>query len=157
MVGFVLLIVLIVGSSIAVYSFLRAYVPKERPGCPEDISLIVQDYSCNSSLPEALNVTITNRGLFTVDAMYIRVGIPGRAVRQWINDPEDLIPLRQEEKFFIDLAPGDSVQYTYDTSSIVEANTPAEYVLEVQPAITTEENILAACEEAVITQPIQCD
>ena len=51
-VSYVLLIVIAVGVSIGVYSYLRLQVPKDRLECNPDIALSVQKYSCNTTTNE---------------------------------------------------------------------------------------------------------
>ena len=61
--GYVLLIVLAIGMAGAVYAYLKLYVPKEVPRCPEDVKLSIEEVSCEGGW---LSVTIGNRGLFNV-------------------------------------------------------------------------------------------
>ena len=156
MVSYVLLIVIAVGLSAFVFSYLKVYVPKEKPECPDDIHLIVQEYSCSQN---SLTLTLANKGLFTIGAAYIRVGIPGRKVRQLVNDPDTLFKrdVNLQEKpneFYIDLEPGKSTEpYDYVAAQI---ESEGEYILEVQPAVFTEKGELALCKNAVITQTITC-
>lgn len=152
MIAYVLLIVIAIGLSIGVYSFLKIYIPKEKPECPSDIHLIVKNFSCSSSQTQELIITFTNKGLFSVDGVYVRIARSERKIRQLINDLQDLPPT-DLNKFFIDLPPGESVTYSYNADPV---EGPGNYTLEIQPAVYTKKGILAACETAVITQEIQC-
>lgn len=77
MIAYVLLVVIAISVSVIVYSFLRAYIPREPEKCPDDVSLIIQDYSC---LDDIFTLTIKNQGLHSVDGMYVYIsnqsGVP---------------------------------------------------------------------------------
>lgn len=153
-IGYVLLIVIAVGLSVGVYSFLKLYVPKEKPSCGEGISLIVQDYICNASetSPE-LNLTIENRGLFKVDAAYIRFGNESQKIKEQINKDEAKFRLGRTG-----INPGQSYSQVYDLSpkSKSLAPLPAAYELEIEPALIVG-NTPVACEKSIIVQPIICN
>jgi flagellin-like protein len=152
-VSYVLLIIIAVTLSVMVYSFLELYVPKEKAECTKDISLIIINYTCtintNPGEFNGLNITFSNRGLFSVDAVYVRVGD---------DDAKDLI---NDKDLFInyafgqtELPPGKKVFKNYTINSEI-INSPREIGLEIQPAIITEKGV-ALCEEAIISQKINC-
>jgi len=149
MVGYVLLIVIAVGLSVAVYSFLRIYVPKEKPACEESINLIVQDYSC-SVAQNNLTLTLSNKGLFKVNAAFIRLGLETQKVKPQIN----------KNNFYIygpdgklGLNPGESFTSVYIPAAAVKSG--INYGLEIEPAQVSG-NTLIACENSIITQTITC-
>jgi hypothetical protein len=148
MVSYVLLVVIAVGLSIAVYAYLKVFIPKgEKPQCNEDIQLTVQDYTCNNQT-KMLSVTLYNKGLFRVNAVYLRLSKEGTKV-----------PLNILERLFIPpLMPGElrliPVSDKSKLSPILSA--PGNYILEVQPSANNERGELALCENAVIQQPITC-
>ncbi len=151
MIAYVLLIVIAIGVSAGVYSFLKIYIPKEKPECSDEIHLITKNFSCNSQITNPLSITFSNKGLFTVDAVYVRIARSERKIRQLVNDPNDLKPT-EIDKFFIELPPGQTVTKTYKADPIDGAD---NYTLEIQPAVY-DGNILAICENAVVTQDIAC-
>jgi hypothetical protein len=74
-IGYVLLIVLGISIAGMVGIWLRMQVPQDDTGklCPEDSSLIIQDYSCRSDgTNRFLNVTIINKGFFTIDGFVLK-------------------------------------------------------------------------------------
>jgi hypothetical protein len=149
MVSYVLLVVIAVGLSIAVYAYLKVFIPKgEKPECKEDIQLIVQDYTCTATLGKELSVTLYNKGLFRVNAVYLRLGPDGKKVR--LNVLERL--------FNPPLLPGNSSEVRVVDRTKLEPilTTPGKYILEVQPAANSEKGELALCENSVITQTITC-
>ena len=146
MVGYVILIVIAVGLSVLVFNYLKVYIPKEKAECTADINLIIKSASCTAN---KLTLNLVNKGLFRVDAAYIRFAPVERKVKDWINDPKIVPP----ENFNIALMPGKNLSKEF--SVVVTAG--SKYGVEVQPAVYTPENVLALCEKAVITQEITCN
>lgn len=157
MVGYVLLVVIAVGISILVYNFLKLYVPKEKPECEKELSLIIEEVKINcdeSNIPQSIDVTVNNRGLFKVDAVFIRLEKEGRRVKEFINDPNPNNFNRVDSTdFWIFLNPGDSHISTDLGISKLSPISGEKYELEVQPAYKTGKGLeLALC--TPITQPI---
>lgn len=169
-ISYVLLVVIAVGLSVLVFGFLTLYTPKDNLSCPEDIRIVVDKLNCASPLSAndnaTLNIEITNRGLFKLDAAYVRFSKEGRKVRQLINDPNEvglhhfyLSPgkdLPGENIPPAGLNPGESSIRNYSLSSSVVPSAPSSYTVEVQPAVLLDSQ-LVICESAVITQSIKCE
>ena len=68
MIGYVLLVALVVVMAGIVYVYLRTYIPKDLPACPEETSLFIKEKSCSNGI---LNITIKNNGKFSVGGYYI--------------------------------------------------------------------------------------
>jgi FlaG/FlaF family flagellin (archaellin) len=156
MVGYVLLIVIAVGLSVAVFSYLKVFVPKDKAECSSDVALVVQQVTCDTTAPGGtlLDVTLLNRGLFTTDAVYLRMAESQRKVRDWVNNPQNSW-IDEATQFRLTLQ-GLKPSQTYQISILVPSvEISGEYTLEVQPAVYVE-NELAICENAVITQPVTC-
>ncbi len=151
-VGYVLLIIIALGLSAMVYTYMKVLVPKEKPSCPEGVSLIVQDYSCTRYTGKTiLNLTLVNKGLFNLDGAFIRFGKPEQKIKEQIN---------KGPKFYlynstggIGLAPNGVYKIAFEVTSIVD-NT-GTYGLEVIPA-TMKDKTPIICENAIIAQPIEC-
>ncbi len=151
-VAYTLLIIIALGLSVMVYSLLKVYLPKEKLSCEEDINLIVQDAACSYSPGNSqLNLTITNKGLFKADAVYIRLGTESQKIRQQINKNNTYI---YGENNMLGLNPGDYFSSQYDVTSIVTSS--GKYALEIQPAVVIK-RILVGCDKAIITQEIVCN
>lgn len=144
-IGYVLLIIVAVGLSVLVFAYLKLYAPKDKPECKQDVHLIVQDYSCTSKV---LTLTLLNKGLFKIDAAYVRIGQQGREVRELINGDNIYFGIIDNQK---GLFPGKTFTKTYVSQLITSGN----LILEVQPAVF-DNNDLAICENAVISQQIKC-
>lgn len=74
MIGYVLLVAIAVIMSIIIYNWVKTYVPRDTPNCPEGVSLMIKKISC---LQEAngnynLSVVVKNNGLFDIGGYYIR-------------------------------------------------------------------------------------
>ncbi len=142
-VGYTLLIVISIGLSIGVFSYLKVYVPKDNPECQVDVKLILQNASCDL---QTLQISLKNKGLFKADALYVRTASVGREVRTLINGNElYLDPANQG------LKPGKEIEKTYIHPEL----SPGDKMLEIQPAVF-DGNDLAICEHAIIVQPITC-
>lgn len=146
-VGYTILIVIALSLSVMVYSFLKVYVPKETAECGQEINLIIRDYSCSVEAKE-LNITLSNSGLFKVNAAYLRFGKSGRATTQ-INKDNFLL---YNESGSEGLNPQESYIFAFK-SLITESG---EYKLELQPVIIQDKK-LVACENAIVTETIQCN
>ncbi|MFH1585365.1 MAG: hypothetical protein ABIB79_01190 [archaeon] len=73
MIGYVLLIsfAVIIGS--LVYVWMKSYLPKDLPDCPDDTSIFIKDLTCkNVSGEYVLDITFKNNGRFDVTGYYIK-------------------------------------------------------------------------------------
>ena len=143
MIGYVLLIVIAVALSIMVFAYLKLYLPKNEPQCYEDVAIALDDITCENG---RIDFNIVNRGLFTVDGAYIRVGQEGRVFKKTLNE---------DSLFFGNnvLLPGvvwESPIYEYPDGAA-----GGNFELEVQPIVFIE-NKPALCENAVAKQKITC-
>ena len=169
MVGYVLLVVIAVGLSVAVFSFLKIYVPKEKPECSPDINLIVQSIekcTINGNKISLDNLKLTNKGLFKIPATFIRLAPESKRIREQINpDIKDFYLANY------DLATGEGGLDPGKTETFLRLVTdrvknhvngsdfpsPGDYTIEIQPATISDEfPDPIACTNAVITQPVKC-
>ncbi|MFH1238276.1 MAG: hypothetical protein ABIH79_01950 [archaeon] len=73
-IAYVLLISITIALSVLVYNWLRFYVSEENvEQCPDTVKVIIKDYNCVSGTDGFLNVTLKNKGLFSVDGYTLRV------------------------------------------------------------------------------------
>lgn len=162
MVGYVMLVVIAVGLSVVVYSFLRSYVPPlDTIECPADMTLVIQNSSCFQSGGEyRLQLVLSNRGLFNINAAYIRIAQENRKVKSLINDALSQSTVPGGVYIFgstnNSLIPGQSIQtgaYPLGRFGV----TSGKYGLEIQPAIFKGDSIkLALCSNSIITQTVEC-
>ncbi len=172
MVSYVLLVVIAIGLGALVFAYLQVYVPKDKTTCPDDTSIAIESYSCTynpSTTPKQnLSLILSNKGLFTINAAYIRIGKDDRMVRELINDPR--VTNNPPSGFYLSsglqapsapgtvnsaftgLKPGESTTRIYHPSQI---DSKRIYEIEIQPAVGTY-NKLTICEKATIVQKITC-
>ncbi|MBX4212551.1 hypothetical protein KW787_03810 [Candidatus Pacearchaeota archaeon] len=152
MVGYVLLVIIAVGISVIVYNFLYVLNPKDRPACEDDTYLIINSISCSLS-QKTISLDLSNKGLYTVDAAYIRMASQQRKIRPQINKNPTEFGLWNLENKNKGLKPGESLQKDYSFSSVFEQGV-SDYVVEVQPAIF-KDNQPILCKQ-VVTEPVHC-
>ena len=113
MVAYVLLITIAIALSGMVYTWLKWYVgPAKEIGCDEGTTLVIQshNYNCDNNL---LEMTIRNKGRFSVDGFVVRVSdkVGSRVgVYRWYDYNHELKP---EGEFII--SPRDSSNYPVGT------------------------------------------
>jgi len=165
-ISYVLLISLTIMMAGAVYVWLKGYVQNPAPeaSCPEGVSLIIQDYKCNSPLTGLLNLTVRNKGTFRVDGYLVKINkdpspaTPGRyplcingsnyygAFESCSNLLEKGVQ-GNEVKFPVSLDPGKMISTLFNFS---------EYKTIRQIEILPMRN-KSICSDRVIAQPLSCD
>lgn len=162
--GYVLLVVLAIGMAAAVYSFLKFQVPKDQPSCPEDVSLAVLNLSCSGG---QFKITLQNKGLFSVNGSYIKIGEQGRVYKDLVNcpGPQQHAPACQlyfntgHPSYLPDpLVPGE--EWSANFSYVPPA--PGAYEVEIEPLMVISEGIQLVnrsrvlCPDSLISTTVQC-
>jgi len=164
LVSYVLLVVIAVALSALVYSYLKPYVVSsdKKPVCDTDVALIVQEASCkagDSINPGLLNLSLLNKGLFKVDAAYIRFGPEDRRVLSLINGEGDGLYFVKIGVETQGLMPGDTslkeLPLRDEKGDIILTSAGNYYTMQIEPAVFKGSN-LAVCPQAMVTQRIQC-
>src|SRR3989338_6116588 len=86
-VSYVVLMIIAVSISTLVYSYLHLSTPKDRPACPEGVSLTVSEATC-TLIPKKLcvgsqggngkiDITLANNGKRSISGVYLRLSSPG--------------------------------------------------------------------------------
>lgn len=166
--SYVLLIVISLGLSVLVYTYLAAQAPKDKGECPADLKLVLEDWSCSISSQGTFiaDATFYNKGLRNIKGVYVRVGIddPKKPVKQTINTEKG-----KENVFFTtgekNTATGKTVQglfpgrtfhtrYTYaDVSRTLSSS--LRLIVELEPVLGDAKKPIL-CEAAITTQKIHC-
>lgn len=162
-VSYVLLIIIAVALSVLVYSFLKAYVMKDRLSCPEDISLVIKEAYCKVNPDNSIRISLVleNKGLFNVTDYYARIGKEGRQAKLQINQGKTsfispLSPGSQSETIaFYSNSNEASGIYAPILKDIINITQTNSYVLEIQPAVKTDKG-LALCTNAIVSQSVTC-
>jgi len=146
MVGYVLLIVIAIGLSVAVFAYLKLYLPKDQPKCHDDVILSIADASC---VNDVVNITLTNRGFFNINGAFIRIGDQGRVFKTLLNDDETQFLFIGDPNNDGLLNPGESWSKNYAYTS----TGPQE--LEIEPFLYIDGKP-ALCEKAVVSKIVNC-
>lgn len=72
MIGYILLISIAVAISVMIYHWIKTYVPKDLPDCPDGTSIAIKKSSCTISSDIILSVTLENNGRFNIAGYLIR-------------------------------------------------------------------------------------
>ncbi len=164
MIGYVLLIVLAVGIAGAVYSFLKFYLPDtEIKECPNDVSLIISNASCDGEL----KIELHNKGFFSIDGAYVKAGAVGKVAKDTLCFTDQTgtggtCNILFEGQALVGgdgsqtvkksgLKPGEIVQPGFKSFTPKEE----EIEIEIEPVIYVEDK-LTACRNAIIKKVVTC-
>lgn len=163
MIGYVILIAIAIALSSAVFFYLKLYLPPDKPKCYENIDLTIDSIACVSgpTPPGGGNpasalvlVNFSNKGLFSLDAAYIKFGEDDRTFRTILNDPPDLELMRSNcNAQDPELKPGALFCNSYNYSSPVSLTTI--YELSVEPLIWIDNNPVL-CPESIVRERVFC-
>lgn len=70
-VSYVLIVAMALALSVAVFVWLKGYLPGDKEVCSEDASIIIEDYSCDST-SKTLTIELKNNGFFSLDGVFLR-------------------------------------------------------------------------------------
>ena len=153
-VAYVLLIVIALSIAGMVYGWLKFHIPKEKQTCPDGVSIVIKDYSCNATAKE-ITLDLQNKGLFNIDGFYIKTS--NKSGELPVLEPEfkpgtSSKALASERGFLLfvePLAPNEefSAIFVYQ-----QYNTISE--IEIQP-LRVQEKEIVLCADAVIRQNVQ--
>lgn len=158
--GYVLLIVLAIGMAGAVYAYLKFQLPQQQPTCPQGVSISVAAMNCSQG---SFQITLHNRGLFSVNGSYIKIGEQDRVYKELVNcpGPEQHAPLCQ---IYFNTGPSAYVPQPLQPGASWTASFPYTGVgprevqiepLVIVPDVPAERNQVL-CNEAVISTVVQC-
>lgn len=117
LIAYVILISIALSLSVFVFAWLRCYLPgscgSEARECPEGAVLVIKDYSCGADdSGRILNLTIQNRGLFSVDGFIIKVNDRPSSLGVYTIQTSD-------GKFGRKLSPGENASYSVSLATSV--------------------------------------
>lgn len=159
MIGYILLVIIAVILSVVVYQWIKSYTPKEGLKCPDDVSIFLKNYSCNSG---SLDITVKNNGKFSIAGYFIRVSnssgkktatidISSKLLEGGVTSGSSVVFNTEGEN---SLEPGEETTQRY---SLAEIGTI--YLLEITPVrYQEEENKMrfVSCGEEKIKEEIEC-
>ena len=124
-ITYVVLVIIAFGISILLYNYLVLNAPKERPACPEGVSIAVQDASClvkpkPSGTQSDLTITLTNNGRRTLSGAYLRLGMTDQKVKGLLNENKIFFPSTAENPKSAELQPGRALHRNIKEASPVQ-------------------------------------
>ncbi len=148
MIGYVLLVVIAVGLGTLVFTYLKIYLPNDKPVCPSNVAVSIEQSSCSNGI---VKVQLMNRGLFNLDGTYIRIGEKDREFRELLNSENVRFTDYFDTKGLPpgNIWPRDGIPRSYDFTG------DGSYILEVEPALFIDDEWVL-CNEAIIKQDIEC-
>lgn len=151
-IGYILLVVLAIGMASAVFIYLKFYLPRDQPACPEGVGISIRSVNC---VGNALALELANQGRFSIDGAFIKVSEPGRAFKTTINCPDDQpgnCTLFFTKGVLIHaLGPEDTWNKTY----FYNLGTGVRDI-EVEPLMLVNNNSRLICREAITTSTVTC-
>ncbi len=154
MIGYVVLIAIAIALSTGVFIYLKLYLPSDKPECYQDIDLVIDSATCTVGQGISnVNIEFTNKGLFSIDSAYIKIGDADRIFRTTLNDPDAdrMSSSCNNLGSDINLKPGAKFCKTY-----VYSSAPTEIQeISVEPLLWIE-NIPVLCPEAIVRKKINC-
>jgi hypothetical protein len=151
-VSYVLLITIGIALSGLVYTWLRFYVGVEdTDACPDGVSLIVKDYTCDET-EGTLEVVLKNNGRFKVDGFVLKVSNRSGAdigSYRYFSDP-----LLEEIYYGEEISPGNEKAKMYAFSDFEKGNVGTVTLIKVQPFVN--DNGKRVYCEAVSSQDVEC-
>jgi flagellin-like protein len=153
LLGYVILIGIAVSLSVAVFFYLKLYLPDERPECDVDIKATIDSLKCTLNAPinptrADVIIEVSNRGLFKIEGAYVKIGDVGRAFKKDLNPALFLTSTCSPSGI---LNPGDKFCKTF---TITPAPTVKQEI-SVQPVIYID-NQPILCPQAITTKEIDC-
>ena len=157
MVGYVLLIAIAVALATAVFFYLKLYLPAESSECYQDISLTIDSVRCvynpvssGSPTSSTVYINVTNKGFFSVDGAYIKIGDADRILRKDLNSPEEGFN-SSCNNYSTNLMPDSTFCGIFPY-----AKTPSEIQeISIEPLIWMD-NKPVLCPEAIVSKKIPC-
>jgi len=161
LVSYVFLIVIVVTLAILVYSWLKPVIPQDTAECPEKITLVISNITCDSDT-DKVKIKIKNKGLFNVDGINLKISddIEKSPSKDLVFDMEQGDMLNAEEPlskggflyFKFGLQPGEEFTIEGDYSG----QTSIKRILIQALKIIDGEGIL--CENAILKEEVEnCD
>jgi len=161
MIGYILLISVAVVMAIIVYSWLKTYVPKESLDCPDGVSILIKDYTCDSN---QLSITTLNNGRFNVAGYFVRVADNPDLELATIDLSKDLTPESAGKQFgngiLFAQGSGNSLQPSEEATNIFDISSLTTlYFVELAPLRFQEEEgreRLVSCANKKVKEEFTC-
>jgi len=158
-ISYVLLIVIALGISAAVYQWMSVRIPDVSETCPEDVSLYIKNYNCNESVcssGKCLNLTIKNNGNFNIDGIFMRASnntltIPATGLRCDFSeacessfDETGMVYFTMVAEYLKPLEPNQEINLIFNYENIV----PLEKI-QIEPFLVSKSS-MQMCSDATV-------
>lgn len=164
MVGYVLLITFGIILSVIVYNYLQTYVPKDLLECPDGVSILIKDYSCQG---DDLNITFKNNGKFNyagyfihganeTDAQIATLNLANNFLNSTGEEPARSIPSSYVSFSYED---NDFMKPQNETVHLFDLNSTGVVLIEITPVRFQEikgKERFVSCGNAKIREEISC-
>ena len=155
MVSYAILISITIGLSIGIFVWLKAYANvTPLPECKPETSVILNDYECGIG---RIKLDITNNGLFNVDGFILLVGEDSGKLPTETLQAISLgayHTLGQGHFVFLSpLKPGKTEEVEFSTGASYKKDIQK---IQIQALILSEKGDKIPCENAVISQTLDC-
>lgn len=142
-IAYVLLIAIALALSVIVYGWLKGQIMKETPKCPEDLSIVILDYSCDSA-NKIIILKLANRGLFSIDGFIAR-GTDNSGKINLLNSSNG-----ETQITFLsgNLPPSTESQVMLKYSDSLKK-------IAIEPFVKSNRKVIL-CESSILTQEVSC-
>jgi len=146
MIGYVLLLAFAVVISALIYSWIKTYVPRDAPACPDSVSIYIKDY--NYTAGYELTVLLKNNGKFNIDGIFIHATNSSSQEVATVDLSQNLTAggniALNSVVFFTEMKPGEERTLKFERELMI-------YSIEIIPAreqIENNKNRLVSCSKA---------
>jgi hypothetical protein len=145
MLSYALLVVIALGLSAAVYAWIWTMVPKQQEKCDDQVSLVIDQYSCDDAAKE-INITFKNKGNWVIEGFIIRA-----SNKSGIQPVYPLpLPGKLDGRVYSQIMPDASASYIFTYSKLKGVAS-----VNVKPFQVKNKKMIS-CDSAAITQDIDC-
>jgi len=159
MIGYVLLVVAVVIMGVLVAQWIKSYVPGKSLKCPDDASIFIKNYSCDST---ELQITLKNNGKFNLSGYFIRatdspeqelatIDLSSKLLAGGVQVGNYILFVQSEENT---LGPNSDTTQKFDLTEIGSI-----YLVEITPVRYQEEDNkirFVSCGNAKVRENVNC-
>jgi len=159
MIGYVLLVVAVVIMGVLVAQWIKSYVPGKSLECPDDTSIFIKNYSCDST---ELQITLKNNGKFNLSGYFIRatdspeqelatIDLSSKLLAGGVQVGNYILFVQSEENT---LGPNSDTTQKFDLTEISPI-----YLVEITPVRYQEEDNkirFVSCGNAKVRENVNC-
>jgi len=154
-ISYVLLILIALSLSAAVFVWLKVYIPKNSVECPKDASLIIKDYSCDINT-QKISIIFQNKGYYDIDGVYIKIANTTDGIASELPEPPSISSTPSEPGFFYfgfhGLLPGKSDNQTFEYTAFTQVTK-----VQIQPFVLRDDKIIICTRDTKSQEITNCN